>query len=145
VRFAEAEGRDVVSTASAKTIARVDALLVDAGTRRVAGLKLKKYAGDGDTLAWEDLHAFGRDVVTIDSTDGIRPAEGRLAELAGKDKRLVGKRLLEESGTELGKVEEVEFDPATGAVTTLLTSTEEIAGERLLGVGSYAVVVRRAT
>ena len=143
MRFSEAQGRKVISTASAKTVGKVDALLVDAPARRVAGLRLKRTDVDGDTVAWEDLHAFGRDVVTIDGTDGIRPAEGPLEALRHKDKRLVGKRLLEESGTELGKVEDVEFDPRTGEITALLTKTDEIAGSRLLGCGSYAVVVAR--
>lgn len=144
MRFKEAEGMAVVSTATAKTVAKVDRLLVDPQTRRVAGLVLKKVEGEGEAIAWEDLRAFGRDVVTVDGVERVGPLEGRLEELADKHRRLVGKRLLEESGTELGEVKEVEFDPATGEVTALLTKTDEVAGSRLLGVGSYAVVVARA-
>lgn len=144
MRFTEAQDRQLVSTTSARTIARIESLLVDAEASRVAGLRLKKVAGEGSTIAWEELHSFGRDVVTVDGDEGIQAGDPRLEELSHKDRQLLGKRVLEESGTELGVVEDVEFDPATGALTSILTSSHTIEGARLRGVGSYAVVVSRA-
>jgi sporulation protein YlmC with PRC-barrel domain len=54
----------------------------------------------------------------------------------------MGKRVLTEGGDGLGTVNDVEFDPADGSIRAILTGTEEIAGPRMLGLGSYAVVVR---
>ncbi|MGH3813515.1 MAG: PRC-barrel domain-containing protein [Pseudonocardiaceae bacterium] len=54
---------------------------------------------------------------------------------------MLGKRVLTERGMELSTVTDVDFDPETGAVTTLITKTETIAGDRLIGLGGYAVVV----
>lgn len=143
MRFSEAHGRKVMSTATAETVGKVDGFLVDPVTRSVAGLRLKKTPGDRDTVAWADLTAFGVDAVTVTDVDRFQVPEGRLAELQGKEQLLLGKRLLEESGDELGEVEDVEFDAATGALTVLRTKTEEIDAARLRGIGSYAVVVTR--
>ena len=57
---------------------------------------------------------------------------------------MLGKRVLATSGDELGKVKDVEFDPATGDVLALLLDEGASPGERLIGVGSYAVVVQAA-
>lgn len=50
--------------------------------------------------------------------------------------------MLTDGGTELGKVDDVDFDPGTGSITYLISADDRIAGDRLLGCGSYAVVVR---
>jgi sporulation protein YlmC with PRC-barrel domain len=50
--------------------------------------------------------------------------------------------VLTEHGHFLGKVRDVEFDPANGRITSLMLKEAFVDGERLLGIGSYAVVVR---
>lgn len=144
MRFSEAGGRHVVSTSTATTVGRVHGFVVDPLARRVVALELKKTEGPGDTLAWEALTAFGRDAVTVPGAAAITTAEGRVAELTGKSHGLLRKRVLTEAGDEVGTVEDVEFEAASGRVTALLTKTEEIDGDRLIGIGSYAVVVRSA-
>lgn len=144
MRFSEAEGHRVLSTSTATTVGKVGALLVDPVERAVVALHLKKTPGDADTLLWPAMTAFGRDAVTVSGDEVFTTAEGRVAELGGKAATLVGKRVLDEGGDELGKVQDVEFDAGSGAITGLLTADDELDGARLLGVGSYAVVVRRA-
>lgn len=139
-RFSEATGRQVVSTSTAATLGKVDEFLIDPVARSVVALRLKKTAG-GDTLRWSDITAFGADAVTVLGADAIADRDPDLAELAGKDHRLLGKRVLSTAGDQLGTVEDVEFDPETGTITALLLTGAQIAGVRLLGVGSYAVVV----
>lgn len=53
----------------------------------------------------------------------------------------MGNRVLSTAGDELGTVTDVEFDGGSGSVTRLLLVENEIAGVRLRGIGSYAVVV----
>ncbi len=144
MRFSEAGGRNVVSTSTATTVGRVHGFVVDPLARRVVALELKKTDGPGDTLSWEAMTAFGRDAVTVPGAEAITTAAGRVGELTGKVHAMLGKRVLTERGDEVGKLEDVEFDATSGQVTALLTKTEEIDGARLLGVGSYAVVVRAA-
>jgi sporulation protein YlmC with PRC-barrel domain len=140
MRFSDAKKHKVVSTATAETVGRVDELVVDPAQRRVLALKLKK-TDSGDTLLWSDLIAFGADAATIADTDKITDATPAVQALEGKDHHLLGKRLLTTGGDEIGKVTDAEFDPETGALISLLSKDEEIAGDRLIGIGSYAVVV----
>ncbi len=139
--FSEADGQKVVSNATAGTVGKVHGFVVDPASRQVVALELKKTDG-GDTLAWEDIAAFGADAVTVADAEAIGEPSEAVAELTGKDHRLVGKRALSDGGDELGKVKDVVFDPENGAITGLVVEKEELAGERLIGVGSYAVVVK---
>ena len=50
--------------------------------------------------------------------------------------------MLTAGGDDIGTVDDVEFDADTGAITSLLLSSGDVSGARLVGVGSYAVVVR---
>ena len=138
--FSEVHGRKVVSTANAETVGKVDDFVVDPASRSVVALRLKK-TDSGDTLTWAGLTAVGADAVTVADASVITAADGRVAELLGKDHRAVGKRVLSDLGDELGKVSDVDFDPANGAITTIRVGERDVPGSALLGIGSYAVVV----
>lgn len=138
--FSEAKGRQVVSTSTADTVGKVDGFVVDPRTRSVIALTLKKSSG-GDVLAWGDLTAFGEDAVTVSGADRLGSGDDRVAALSGKHHDPLGKRVLTDAGDEIGKVEDVEFVPATGEVTGLVLADGTVSGGRLLGIGSYAVVV----
>ncbi|MGH3984462.1 MAG: PRC-barrel domain-containing protein [Gammaproteobacteria bacterium] len=140
--FSQARKRDVVDTATATRIARVDGFVVLPGPARVALLRLGKVSGAGTLLAWDDVQGFGPDAVTVATDAVIRPARDALEQRAeDNDLEILGKRVLTDRGMELGTVTDVDFDPDTGSITTLITKTETIAGERLIGLGGYAAVV----
>lgn len=140
--FSQARKRAVVSTATATRVARVDGFVVLPGPARVALLRLGKVSGHGTLLAWEDVQGFGPDAVTVATDAVIRPPRDDLEQRAeDNDLDILGKRLLSEQGTELGTVTDVDFDPETGVVTSLITKTDTVAGQRLIGLGSYAAVV----
>jgi uncharacterized protein YrrD len=140
--FSQARKRTVVNTTTATRVARVDGFVVLPGPARVALLRLGKVSGAGTLLAWEDLQGFGPDAVTVATDAVIRPARDAVEQRAeDNDLEIIGKRVLTERGMELGPVTDVDFDPETGAVTSLITKAETIAGARLIGLGSYAVVV----
>jgi uncharacterized protein YrrD len=108
----------------------------------VALLRLGKVSGAGTLLAWADLKGFGPDAVTVESDAVIRPARDAVEQrVEDNDLEILGKRVLTERGMELGTVADVDFDTETGAVTSMITKTEAIAGGRLIGLGGYAVVV----
>jgi uncharacterized protein YrrD len=103
---------------------------------------LGKVSGAGTLLAWDDVQGFGPDAVTVASDAVLRPARDQLEQRAeNNDLEILGKRVLSEQGTQLGTVTDVDFDPETGAVTLLITKTETISGQRLIGLGGYAAVV----
>lgn len=141
MRFSDADGRKIVSTSSAETVGKVSGFVVDPVTRSVIAVQVRR-ADDGDTLRWPQVVAFGSDAVTVEAASAITEADDEVTALLGKDHRLVGKRVLSTAGDELGTLTDVEFDGASGSVTRLLLAdNDEIAGVRLRGVGSYAVVV----
>ena len=140
MRFSEAIGRQVVSTSTAVTVGKIDEFVVDPVRRAVAAVRLKKADG-GDTLMWADITAFGQDAVTVSGAERIHTASPDIQELTGKVHQLIGKRVLSTAGDELGNVMDVEFDSATGTIIDITLADLDIAGARLLGVGSYAVVV----
>lgn len=140
MRFSDAKGREVVATTTAQTVGRVAGFVIDPVARRVLALDVKKSAS-GDTVLWSDIVAFGKDAVTVTAADAIMDADDAVRALSRKDRAVLGKRVLTTAGEELGKVRDVEFDPDSGSVTALVLESGDVAGVRLVGAGSYAVVV----
>lgn len=142
MRFSEARKQKVVSTTSATTIGRVEGFVVDAPRAQVVALALKKTPGDADLLPWAQLKSFGRDAVTVPDESVLVSASGDLAVLADKHHEILGKRVLTDTGVDAGQVKDVDFDAATGAVLTLITDRSEVPGSAMLGLGTYALMVR---
>lgn len=142
MRFTDVRGRKVLDTSTATTVGKVDGLLVDPAERRVVAVHVKRKGEE--LLRWEALGSFGPDAVTVAGEDALTASDEHLDALASKAGALLKKRVLTDAGNEVGTVEDVEFDPESGRVTALLTSEGEVDGERLRGVGSWAVVVARA-
>lgn len=136
MRFSEARKREVVATGTASSVGRIEGFVVDPNARAIVALRIGK--ADGDTLAWSDVTSFGVDAVTIADAGLVRAAhDGPERE----QPNLPGHRVLDEHGVEHGQVRDVEFDPQTGQVRSILASDAEIDGSRLIGVGSWAVIV----
>lgn len=135
--FSEAKGRQVVSTATAETVGKIEGFVVDPVAHRLVALRLHKR----QVLRWSDLTAFGADAVTVRTADLVGPADGDLEQLSGKGHDALGKRVLTSAGDELGKVTDVQFEADTGEITAVVLDDGTVAGTRLLGIGSYAVVV----
>ncbi len=140
--FSEAVGQRVVSTTSAATVGHVGSLVIDAAAQRVVALSLKKTPVSGTLLPWSDVTAFGVDAVTVTSESQIIEEQGEYAELNSKAHVILRKRILNTAGLQVGTVRDVDFDPADGRILGILTDDQPIDGQTLLGVGSYAVVVR---
>lgn len=141
MRYSEAIGRHVVSTASAATIGVVQNVLIEPANQRVVALALGRTTGAHRMLPWERIAAFGADAVTV-GADDVLVTDGRLNVLDGKDHAILGKQVLTTQGYRVGSVTDVEFDPADGVLGSLLLDTYQWDARLLLGVGSYAVIVR---
>lgn len=140
--FSEATGRTVLSTGTAETVGTVSGFLVDPVTAQVVAIRLKKTPGSGDTLHWADLTSFGADNLTVTTADVITHATGPAKDLNTEAAVMLGKRLLTDAGTDIGTVGDIDFDPASGAVISLQTTNGPVYGDRLIGCGSYAVIVK---
>jgi sporulation protein YlmC with PRC-barrel domain len=142
IRFSDISGNPIMDKSSATTVGRIQAPVVDPVTQRVIGFRVKKSKGPGDLLLWESVAGLGPDALTVDSPERLAepPAEWKHRSTSKLD--LLGRLVLTEHGHRLGTVKDVEFDPADGRVTSLMLKDAFVEGERLLGIGSYAVVVR---
>ena len=136
--FTAATGRKVLSRASAEELGKLTQLLVDVGDRRVAQLVVGK-GRRVRSVDWEHVTGFGPDAVMLDDAASLVTRD---ASTAGAD--LLGQRALSELGNELGWVDDVIFDPTTGAILSLVVGTSEHAAAALLGAGSYAAVLGAA-
>jgi sporulation protein YlmC with PRC-barrel domain len=141
--ISDGRGRRVVSTNSAETLGIVDTFIVDPELRRVVAVELSKVAGRFTVLPWERL-AFGADAVTTGGITDLVVPEGYLAVLADRHHAVLGKRVLDTAGRELGSVRDVDIDPTSGAVISLLVGDVAVPGAALIGIGTYAVVVAAA-
>ncbi len=140
MRITEARRRPVVATGTATTIGHVDGFLIEAEAARITGLRIDG-EGSATILPWDKLEAFGPDAVTVSGADVLRePADVAEQRRSHSDLDPIGKPAIEESGNGLGTVSDVDFDPATGALRAVITEVYELPADKLLGLGSYAMV-----
>jgi sporulation protein YlmC with PRC-barrel domain len=140
--FSEASGHKVVSTGNAATVGHVGSFVIDPTVQKVVALSLKKTPGTGTILPWSDVTAFGADAVTVAGDHLIVAEEGTFAELNSKHHAILKKKILTSGGQQVGTVRDVDFDPADGSILGILTDDQPIDGSSLIGIGSYAVVVK---
>ena len=138
MRWTEALRRDVVNTVSAETIGQLDGIVVDAGASRISGLVV-----GGRIVEWGSAGGIGEDAVTVTCTGDELPepqSDDERAAVGGATDP-ISKPVITEAGFALGTVADLVFDAETGVIEQLVLADDTVAGERLMGVGSYAVVV----
>lgn len=139
--FTKTRKHKVVDTTTAETVARVKDFVVDPVTRHMVAFVVDKHK-DGDTLPWPRVSSCGPDAVTVTDGDAIGEAADAVARLAGKSNTMLKKQAVSSFGDHIGTVTDVAFDGDTGAIESVLIDGEPVASDRLLGIGSYAVVIR---
>lgn len=142
IRFSDISGNPVMDTSTATTVGKVKAPIVDPVTQRVIAFRVKKSKGPGDVVLWDGLAGLGPDALTVDSAERVADPPAQWQHRASSKLDLIGRIVLTEHGHHLGKVRDVEFDPVDGRVTSLMLKDAFVDGDRLLGIGSYAVVVQ---
>lgn len=119
MRRSEVIGLPVLSTAGER-LGDVADLLVSAPDGRVIGFLL---AGGG-TLSghrvypFEEVRAIGDGAVLVDEPRAVLTTRRarRLRELLARHNELVGKRLISQGGDDLGVIDDLVFDPVSGAI-----------------------------
>ncbi|MBG0851512.1 PRC-barrel domain-containing protein [Streptomyces spinoverrucosus] len=140
--FTRAQGRTVMDLATAQTVGTVEACTVAPSPARLAGLRLKTRGRGHHTLSWEDVQSFGPDEVTVEGADRIRDEKDiDPSHHAHAVHDPIGKTVLTDTGVRKGTVTDIDFDEQSGSILHLMTPDEQIPGDALVGVGSYAVVV----
>ena len=142
--FRSATGRKVISRTSARDLGVVNHLLVDADQRRIAAIVVGR-GKKAQLVDWAQLSGFGPDAVMVGDEGALRsPANERERAAADGKLELLGRRALTERGNDLGTVDDVTFDPQTGALETLRVGDRDILAGALLGSGSYAAVLDKS-
>jgi uncharacterized protein YrrD len=141
-RFAAASGRKLVSRTSAEELGKLAHIVVDIEHRRIACLTAGKRR-KALLVDWEDVCGFGPDAVIVTDESAVHAArdDRERAAIDGK-LDLLGKRALSEMGDDLGPVTDVVFDPASGAVETIVLGNRDEPATALLGAGSFAAIIR---
>ena len=141
-RFAAASGRKVVSRKSAEELGTLAHIVVDVKRRQVASLVVGK-GRKALLVDWEHVSGFGPDAVIVSDESALHPPRDDREHAAAAGKlELVGKRTLTDTGNSLGTVTDVQFDPATGKIDSLVLGDREEPAASLLGTGSFAAIVR---
>jgi sporulation protein YlmC with PRC-barrel domain len=136
--FTQALGLPVITADDATSLGKVADLTIGAHGAAIAALQLSGASGHTEALAWSAVESVGKDAVIARSPAVKDLGQGTIP----AHHHALGRRVLTEHGVEHGTVKDISFDPATGRILTLYTALGEISGTRLLGLGSYAVVVR---
>ena len=106
--------------------------------QRIGSIRLDKVPDMHRYLSWRNIEDFG-DVVTVADGNVLRLPDGPREERIRRDYGMVTKIVLTDTGHELGRIIDVAFDPTDGSITALVL--EDGAGDRVRGIGPYAVVV----
>ena len=140
-RFTAARGRKVISRASAEELGTVSHLVVDVERRRIAGVVVGKRRR-ARLVDWADVTGFGPDAVLITDEQSLREPSGDADRAAARGHlELLGRGAMSDLGSELGKIDDVIFDPDSGALVTFVVGDHELPGRSLLGAGSFAVIL----
>jgi uncharacterized protein YrrD len=141
--FAALKGRAVIAHDTAERIGTVEGLVVDPGAHRILALHVGGKKSSGEFVSWGDVASIGDDAV-MTSTSSTRPAAGDVEERVAHGVSLeLGMRTLADVGDVLGDLDDVSFDADSGSIESLRVADRTISGDHLLGIGSYAVVVRQ--
>jgi uncharacterized protein YrrD len=138
--FQDAHGVPVLAKESAEQVGAVEHFVVAQGRVRAIHIAGGKH---GRLVDWADVISFGDDAVVVASESVVRDAtDDREARALRGELDLVGKRVLTDIGDELGDIADVTFDAEDGTILSLrVDDGSTVAGDRLCGAGSYAVVI----
>ncbi len=143
MRLSEADGRPVISRASAERLGELRHVVVDAGGRRITALHVAGRKRRARLVDWSSIVGFGPDGIVVEADDAIREPSGeREQAVVSGDLDLDGRLVLDDAGRALGALEDVLFDPATGVIDGLRAGGTTVEGARLRAIGPYCVLVR---
>jgi sporulation protein YlmC with PRC-barrel domain len=139
MNLSDINGRRVLDLTTATTVGTVSDVVLDPGTRRIVGFHLGGVKGPASWLSWDAMNALGADAVTIERSDVLTAPPERSRGLRAD--KVIGGRVLTDSGRELRNLVDFEIDADTGLITAITIGDQPLPTEALIGVGRYATVV----
>lgn len=121
----------MVSLTDGAKVASITDGLLDAPQFKVVGFVLEGKPGKG-FLPLASIRGFGDDAFTIETTDTIKWSTGHLPVEGGtRAHDVIGPKVVDATGTDVGAVSDVTFEPADGAITSF-----EVRSGGLFGLGA---------
>jgi uncharacterized protein YrrD len=158
MRFDEIKDTPVMSIAEGTKLGSVHDLLLDDTYLQIAALVIGGgglLGGQREAVAYGEVRGIGRDAVMVSGQNAVH--EARDTHAFGVTHRLgeLHQAVMSESGVQLGRLTDVEFDPPTGAVSALRflpdgTTTSDgveasvIAREQIVSLTAKMAVVQHA-
>jgi uncharacterized protein YrrD len=142
MRLSEADGRPVISRASAETVGELKHVVVDVGSRSISALHVSGRKKNAELVDWSEIAGFGPDGIVVADGQTVRPPKDdqEKAVVAG-DLDLDGRLVLNELGRSLGALEDVLFDEASGRISAFVSGDAEHDAARLRAIGSYCIIL----
>jgi uncharacterized protein YrrD len=145
VRLTEADGRPVISRASAETLGELKHVVVDVPARRIAALHVAGGRRNARLIDWSSIVAFGPDGIVVEDDAAARPpADDRESAVAAGKLDLDGREVLSDEGDSLGPLTDILFDDGSGGLIALACGDVEHSADRLRAIGPYCVILRAA-
>jgi uncharacterized protein YrrD len=142
MRIEELKGRPVVSIAAGTKLGSVHDILLDDSYLQIAAVGIGGgglFGGHKQAVAYSSIHGIGPDAVMVSGQDAVQEVggDGPLGLTHPLDE--MQQEVISESGVNLGRVVEMEFEPQTGAMTSLCFATH---GDTVSEEGAVCDVVR---
>lgn len=142
IRLSQVKGRRVIARDNAQVVGSVRRIHVDAATSRVVGLELEGTLDRATIVEWPAVVAIEQDALLIDNAgDRREPLEATEQGFVGGQLDLEGKLVLRDSGEALGRLEDIAYDEKSGRVIELVVPGQLIPIERIVALGSYALII----
>jgi sporulation protein YlmC with PRC-barrel domain len=138
----ELPGKAVVSISDGAKLGRIDDVLLDTEELRVAALHLKAPGTDA-IVPFEQVQRVGTDAVTVPTPAAAqRPGAASGSETLAHLKDMTRLKVVDEEGTYLGTVQQLDVDPRSGAIIELQTHKGGFLG---YGGESYTIAASEVT
>lgn len=125
MNFDELKGRQVVSLADAQKLGYVETALIDVHSQTVVGLRVRTGGvfTHHHAMLLSDIRSFGEDALTVEDARHLAD-EGKMPQLKTSVPlgTILGSRIMNEQGTELGTIDDVDFNPETGQIENYILS-----------------------
>lgn len=131
MKVSEIIGKSVVSMSDGEKVGTVQDVIIDSGQLRATAIVLGGTPGQG-YLPFETVKSIGNDAVTIETAQVIQWATQVNAATGRPTADLKKLPVMDASGTELGKLQDILVDIPSGQIVSLL-----VAGGGVFGIGAH--------
>lgn len=142
IRLSEVKGRRVMARDNAQTVGTVRRVQLDVASARIVAIELEAALDRATIVEWPAVVATTEDALMIETAEDRREPldEAEQAFVAGQ-LDLAGKLVMHDSGDVLGRIEDVAYEEKTGRVIELYVPGQVVPVERMIALGSYALII----